>query len=269
MCAARVEVHGHRGARMLLPENTLPGYEYAIRQGADFIEIDTQVTRDDIVVVSHDAVMNEKHCKAPSADAEKTIRNMTLAEFRKWDCGLRHPDWPRQTAVPNTPPPTLDEVFDLARKYPKSKINVEIKSDPRRPDLQPDAGAYARLVLDAIRKHKLEKRVLVQSFDFATLRAMKKIAPPSLPMSALYPSGGDDRQRDFVAVAGDAGGTGAVSVHLSTVTKEKVALAHAAKIRVLAWTANSPAEWDKLLDAGVDGIITDDPAAVIAYLKRR
>lgn len=261
-----IEVHGHRGARMVLPENTLPGYEYAIREGADFIEIDTWVTRDDVVVVAHDPVMNEKHCKGPSAGAEKTIRKMTLAEFRKWDCGVAHPDWPKQKAVPGTPPPTLDEVLALTRRYKKFRINLEIKSYPQKPELQPAPEVYAKMVFDAIRKHKVERRVLVQSFDFAPLREMKKIAP-ALPLSALFPTGGSDRNRDFVDVARDAGGVPNVSIHFSLVTKEKVAQAHAANIRVLGWTANSKAEWDRLIEAGVDGIITDDPAPLITYLR--
>jgi glycerophosphoryl diester phosphodiesterase len=251
---------------MLWPENTLPGYEYAIKQGADFIEIDTWVTKDDVVVVAHDAVMNEKHCSGSTA--EKTIRKMTLAEFKQWDCGVKHPDWPKQTAVPRTPPPTLAEVLALLKKYKGFWINLEIKSNPQKPELQPAPDVYARMVWDEVRKHKAEKRVLVQSFDFAPLRAMKKIAP-ELPYSALYPSGGSDKQRSFVDVAKDAGGTGAVSMQLGIVTKEKVQEAHAAGIRVLAWTANTTEEWERLLSAGVDGIITDDPAACIAFLKSK
>jgi glycerophosphoryl diester phosphodiesterase len=262
-----IEVHGHRGARMLLPENTLPGYEYAIQQGVDFIEIDTWVTKDDVVVVAHDPAMNPKHCKAPAEGAERTIRKMTLAEFRKWDCGVANPDWPRQKGVPHTPPPTLQEVFELAKKYKKFKINLEIKSDPKKPTLQPAPDVYAKMVLDAIHKHKLQKRVLVQSFDFAPLRAMRKLS--AIPLSALYPGGAIDRFRSFPEVARDAGGTGSVSMHLSVISKAKVDEAHAAQIRVLAWTANTEKEWSKLIEAGVDGIISDDPAALIAYLKSK
>ncbi len=262
-----IEVHGHRGARMVLPENTIPGYEYAIQQGVDFIEIDTWVTKDNVVVVAHDALMNLKHCKNPSPSAERTIRKMTLAEFRKWDCGVANPDWPRQKGVPNTPPPTLDEVFALAKKYKKFAINLEIKSDPKKPELQPAPDVYAKMVLDAIHKHKLQKRVLVQSFDFAPLRAMRKLS--ALPLSALYPGSATDRGRSFLDVSNDAGGTGTVSMHMSIVTKAKVAQARAARIRVLAWTANGASDWDKLIDAGVDGIITDDPAALVAHLHSK
>ncbi|BDC52379.1 glycerophosphoryl diester phosphodiesterase [Bryobacterales bacterium F-183] len=263
-----IEVHGHRGARMVLPENTLPGFEYAAQQGADYFEIDTWVTKDDVVVVAHDAAMNLKHCKGPSADAERTIRNMTLAELRKWDCGVANPDWPKQKGIAGTPAPTLDEVFGLLKKYPKVKINLEIKSNPKRPELQPAPAVYARMIVDAIRKHKAGGRVLVQSFDFAPLIEVGKL-DPKLPLSALYPSGGADKEKNFVAVAKEAGNTGAVSVHFSIVTAEKVKQAHDSKIRVLAWTANSATEWDALLAAGVDGIITDDPAGLLSYLKEK
>jgi glycerophosphoryl diester phosphodiesterase len=267
--AAQIEVHGHRGARMVLPENTLPGFEYAIREGADFIEIDTWVTKDNVVVVAHDPLMNLAHCKGPVEGAERTIRKMTLAELRKWDCGVANPAWPKQKAVPGTPAPTLDEVLALTRKYKNFKINLEIKSDPRKPELQPSPDEYAQMVWDAIRKHKAEKRVLIQSFDFAPLRSMKKIVPATVPISALYPGSAQDSQRDFVAVSKDAGGTPSVSIHQAAVTAEKVEQAHQAKIRVRAWTANKAEEWDKLIAAKVDGIITDDPAALIAHLKSR
>jgi len=253
---------------MVLPENTLPGFAYAAESGADFFEIDTWVTKDDVVVVAHDAAMNPAHCKGPSDGAERTIRNMTFAELRKWDCGVANPAWPKQKGIANTPVPTLDEVFELLKRFPKVSINLEIKSNPKRPELQPAPAVYARMIVDAIRKHKAEKRVLVQSFDFAPLIEVGKLNP-KLALSALYPGGTADRNKDFVTVAKEAGNTGAVSMNLSVVTPEKVKQAHEAKIRVLAWTANSAAEWDKLIAANVDGIITDDPAGLIAYLKER
>ena len=266
--AKTIEVHGHRGARMVMPENTLPGFAYAAENGADFFEIDTWVTKDDVVVVAHDAAMNLKHCKGPSPDAERTIRNMTFAELRKWDCGVANPDWPKQKAIPHTPVPTLDEVFGLLKKYPKVSINLEIKSNPKRPELQPAPNVYAKMIVDAIRKHKAEKRVLVQSFDFAPLIEVGKLNP-KLALSALYPCGGADKNKDFVTVAKEAGNTGSVSMQLSVVTPEKVKQAHEARIRVLAWTANTRNEWEQLIAAGVDGIITDDPAGLIAYLKEQ
>jgi glycerophosphoryl diester phosphodiesterase len=263
---AGIPVHGHRGARTVLPENTLPGFEYAIAQGVDWIEIDLWVTKDNVVVVAHDPAINEKHCTGPK-DAGKVIRKMTLSELKRWDCGTpANPDYPRQKAVPGTRIPTFEEVLALAPKG-KFRFNVEIKSNPQRPELAPPLDEYARLVVDAIRKHKLKDRVMIQSFDWRVLHETEKLAP-ELPRSALFPTSRQDAGRDFVDVAKEAN-VKMVSVQYDTVTAEKVKKAHDAGLRVIAWTANSQDVWDRLVEAKVDEIITDDPAGLIGYLKER
>src|SRR5437667_662247 len=115
-CAtAQIEVHGHRGARALRPENTLPAFEYAIAQGVDAIELDMAVTRDNVIVVSHDPVLQAPVCSGPKPKA--AIRELTLAQVRQWDCGaVRNPAFARQQLAPGTRIPTLDEVFALAHK---------------------------------------------------------------------------------------------------------------------------------------------------------
>ena len=259
----------------MLPENTLPAFEYAISAGADVLELDMAVTRDDVLVVSHDPVVNEELCEGPGTG--RPIRSLTLAELKRIDCGaIRNPRFPRQRTAPGTRIPTLDEVFSLAPGFaalapggaalaPNGAFhfNIETKIFPDRPEYTPDPERFVELVLAAIRRHKLESRVILQSFDYRTLRVMKKLEP-RIRLSALDEIGG----RDFVATARGAG-AGIISPHLRLVTPEKVKAAHAAGIQVIPWTANVPEEWDKLAAAGVDAIITDDPAALIEYLKRR
>jgi glycerophosphoryl diester phosphodiesterase len=118
-------------------------------------------------------------------------------------------------------------------------------------------------MLDEIRKHKLESRVIVQSFDFRTLRAMKRLAP-NIRLAALWEGGA----RPFVEIAGE-GEAGIISPYYPLVTPEQVRASHAAKLEVVPWTPNTPQDWQKLIDAGVDAIISDDPAALIAYLKEK
>jgi len=105
--------------------------------------------------------------------------------------------------------------------------------------------------------------VILQSFDFRTLHAMKALAP-GIRLSALY----SGRPRDFVEIAKEAG-AGIISPAFRLVTPEQVRNAHAAGLQVVPWTANKPKDWDRLIAAGVDAIITDDPAALIAYLNHR
>lgn len=259
--APEIQVHGHRGARAMRPENTLPAFEYAIGIGVDVLELDMAVTKDNVVVVSHDPYLEPPVCTGPRPKA--TIRELTLDEVRQWDCGkVANPKFPKQVAAPGTRMPALDQVLALA---PRGKFwfNIETKSFPEHPELTPPPEEFARLVLAVVRKHKLERRVILQSFDFRTLHAMKKLAP-EIRLAALWEEG----ERDFVSIAREAG-AGIVSPQFPLVTPEKVRAAHAAGLQVVPWTANTPADWDHLISAHVDAIISDDPAELIAYLRSK
>jgi glycerophosphoryl diester phosphodiesterase len=230
---SRILVHGHRGARAVRPENTLPAFEYAIGVGADAIELDIAVTRDDVLVVSHDPVLTQP---------DTVIRERTLAEL-------------------NHRIPTLDEVFTLAAPG-RVELNLELKSFPDKPEFTPPPEEFVRLLLKLIRQHGMAQRCMVQSFDFRTLRAKQALAP-EIRRGALT----EDDPRDFVAIAWEAGDTHYVAPHYSLVTPEKVRAAHGVGIQVVAWTVNTPEDWARMAEAQVDAIVTDDPAALIAWLK--
>lgn len=219
-----IQVHGHRGARAVLPENTMAAFEYAIAAGVDAIEMDVVVTRDDVVVVSHD----------PYLKSGTYISTLTAAE-----AGL----------------PTLSEVFGLASRG-KFLFNVEAKVSEHTP------RNFAELVLDRIGEHGVKSRVIFQSFDFAILHRMNRLAP-GITTAALW----EGEARSFVEIAKDAGTT-IVAPQYLLVTEEQVRKAHEAGLQVIPWTANTPEDWAVLIAAGVDGIITDDPATLIAYLLR-
>jgi glycerophosphoryl diester phosphodiesterase len=260
--APKIQVHGHRGARAVRPENTLPAFEYAIAVGTDVLELDLAVTKDDQLVVSHDLHMNRKICQGP--EGETAIRALTLAEIRAWDCGaLKNPEFPRQQTIPGTRMPTLDEVFALASKG-SFEFNVETKTNPKDPSLTPDPEEYARLVVAAIRRHRLERRVMVQSFDFRTLLALRRLAP-EIRRSALYAG----VPKDLLQIAQEAGSAPIVSPHYLLTSRESVRRAHQAGLIVVPWTANTTAQWESLVEQGVDAIITDDPGGLIDYLKSK
>ena len=259
--APRILVHGHRGARAIYPENTVPAFEYAIKIGADVLEMDVAVTKDNVLVISHDPHINPEICKGPHPGV--AIHKLTLAELREYDCGvLKNPHFPRQQPVPGTRIPTLDEVLSLSRGN-NVQFNIETKSFPDHPELTPRPDVFARMLLDVIRKHQLDSRVIVQSFDFRTLHATKRLAP-NIRLSALW----EGDARPFVDIA-HAGEAGIISPLFKLVTPQQVKSAHDAKIQVVPWTADTPADWQMLIDAGVDAIITDDPAALIAYMKEK
>jgi glycerophosphoryl diester phosphodiesterase len=258
---AQIQVHGHRGARAMRPENTIPAFEYAIAQGVDALELDMAVTRDNVVVVSHDPILQAPVCTGPKERA--VIHELTLAEVKQWDCGAKqNPAFAKQQPVPGTRVPTLDEVFALAPKG-TFLFNIETKSFPQRPEFTPAPDEFVRLVLEVVRGHHLERRVILQSFDWRTLHAMKKQAP-EIALAALY----EGAPKDFVEI-GKESGAQVISPAFRLVMPEQVKAAHAAGYKVLPWTANQPEDWSRLVAAGVDGIITDDPAALIAWLKAR
>jgi glycerophosphoryl diester phosphodiesterase len=255
-----VAVHGHRGARALRPENTIPAFEYAIAAGVDALELDMAVTKDNVLVVSHDPFLEAPVCSG-GPKPKAAIHQLTFEETQHWDCGaMQNSNFPRQQTQPGTRMPTLDEVFSLAPRG-HFLFNIETKSSPDHPELAPPPDEFARLVLAAIKKHHLEQRVVVQSFDWRTLHAMKKLDPTIL-LSGLYAG----KPRSFVEI-GRESGAAIISPEYHLVTREEVQAAHAAGFTVLPWTPNETADWKRLVDAGVDGIITDDPAALITFLK--
>jgi glycerophosphoryl diester phosphodiesterase len=250
----RILVHGHRGARARRPENTLPAFRYAIEQGV------VAVTKDNVAVVSHDPMINATICSGPKTGIP--IHTLTLAELREYDCGAKqNPLFKTQVPVPGTRVPTLDEVFDLSRGT-TVQFNVETKIFADRPELTPGPEAFTQMILDLVRKHRIEKRVILQSFDPRTLRVMKKL-DPSIPRAALF-----ETDREWPEVSSEFDAT-LMSPLYTLVTKERVSWAHSAGLGVVPWTVNKPEEWAKLVDAGVDAIISDDPASLIAWLKEK
>jgi glycerophosphoryl diester phosphodiesterase len=198
------------------------------------------VTSDNVVVVSHDPVIDGV-----------AIRALTFAELSEYDCGAKqNPLFPMQVPVPGTRIPSLDEVFALGHGN-TVQFNVETKIF---------AEGFTQLILDLIRKHGFEQRVILQSFDPRNLHAMKKL-DPGIRLAALF-----EQQGDWPAIAREFEATiCAPEFHL--VTPERVAQAHAAGLQVIPWTANRPEDWEKLADARVDAIISDDPARLLAWLR--
>jgi glycerophosphoryl diester phosphodiesterase len=162
--------------------------------------------------------------------------------------------------------PTLDEVFDLSRgnavQFNTVQFNVETKIFADHPELTPGPEAFTKLILDLIRKHGIERRVILQSFDPRTLRVMKKLEP-SIRRGALF-----EIEREWPEVAREFEATYLGPLY-SLVTKERVSWAHSAGLEVVPWTVNEPEDWAKLADDGVDAMISDDPARLIAWLKEK
>ena len=228
-----------------------------MEQGVDALELDVVVTKDDVVVVAHDPVINPAICCGPQPGTP--IRELALAQLREYDCGARsNPEFPAQLPVPGTRIPTLDEVFALGQGN-SVQFNVEIKIFADYPDLTPAPDTFACIILDAIRRNDLKRRVMIQSFDARILRAVNRL-DSSVPRGALFAT-----ERDWSEVVKEFEPTILGPEH-HFVTPERVARAHGDGLQVAAWTANQPEDWKRLAAANLDAIIADDPAALIHWL---
>ena len=224
------------------PENTIPAFTYALSVGADVLELDVVVTRDNALVVHHDLALEGK-----------PVRSLTLAEVMAFDRGAtRSAGFPQQTLLPGVRIPKLEEVFALARDR-KARLMVETKVDP---DVDPDwfAGAVDTL----IRKYGLSDTLLLQSFDHRTLHAMHK-RNPAVGLVLLNPA---KRLPDYVGPAKALGPQAIQFVNFRVVDTEIVKTLHAAGVKVFSGTTDDREAWRTLRAIGVDGILTDDPEAL-------
>lgn len=268
----QIEVQGHRGARSVLPENSLPALRHALELNVDTLEFDMGVTKDGVVVVVHDQKINPVICQyqdGTPVSQELWIHELTLAQVKAFDCGSKlNPRFPLQTTVPGTQIPSLAEVFDMVTQsdLPQAKtvlFNIETKSDPDKPHAQPEPEEFVKAVLKVVNDYDLADRVCLQSFDHRTLIAAHKQAPNML-RAALFRHIPDDWVQATLAAKADI-----VSPYFKLIDKDDVTAIHKAGLRVIPWTANTNEEWEQLVDLGVDGIITDDPEPLLEKLGRR
>ncbi len=183
------DLQGHRGARGLMPENTLPAFARALSIGVSTLEMDLAVTRDRQVVVMHNPRFEPEIARDTDGawlrQSSSSIHSMTLAEVRSFDVGRLNPaskyaeQFPQQQAIDGTRVPTLGEVFELANKAANRAVrfNIEVKINPEYPQLTFPPDEFVRTVVDVIRSYEMEHRVVLQSFDWRALQVVQDIAP--------------------------------------------------------------------------------------------
>lgn len=265
----------------------------ALDLGVSTLETDLAVTRDDRLVISHDPLLNPDLTRGPDgqwlATAGPVIRTVTLADLARYDIGRVNPasrygqQWPEQKPVDGQRFPTPAELFAMAG--PAVRFNIEIKTDPNKPDLTIDPVSFARLTVEAVRKAGVAPRATVQSFDWRGLREVKRLAPDIATACLTIESNNFDTvQRtsgrpspwlgglDLAAHGGSiprlakAAGCATWSPFWRNVTAENVKEAQALGLKVVPWTVNAAADMGRLIDLGVDGLITDYPDRALPVL---
>jgi glycerophosphoryl diester phosphodiesterase len=284
------DLEGHRGTRGLAPENTLAAFRRALEIGVTTIETDMAVTKDDVVVISHDPSLNPDLVRDTDghwlASPGPPIRSLTLAELRRYDIGRVDPkspyarQFPNQQAVDGERFPKLSELFDLAKGSGKPvRFNIETKITPTSGVNTPDPATFARMVIAVVREAGVVDRVTVQSFDWRTLLEVKRIAPEIETSCLTIQTQNDDTMKQApdggpspwhaglglrdhggsVPALVKAAGCGVWSMFWQNLSPKELADAHALGLKVLPWTVNERGDMRSLIDLGVDGIITDYP----------
>lgn len=271
----KLDIQGHRGARGVLPENSIPAFVYAAEQGCTTLELDVVVSKDDQLIVSHEPWMNPEICNLPEGGQETegehsySLREMTAEEIRSFDCGSKgNARFPNQVPT-KTYKPLLSEIVEAAEQAKRPaglgaiQYNIEIKHVPGRSErYQPEPGQYARLLIEEVKRLGIESRTCIQSFYSPALEAAHRLAPE-------------------IATAWLVEKPGTLNEHLARLTfkptvyspdytlldEDVVREAHDLGIAVIPWTVNDSAAVLRLVEWGVDGIISDFPAEVLGLVS--
>lgn len=271
-----IDIEGHRGARGYVPENTIPSFIKALEQGADTLELDIVISKDGKIVVSHEpwfssVISLDKNGQPIAKDKEKehNIYKMTYAEVKLYDVGsLGNKDFPEQVKM-KVHKPLLKDVFSAVQKYARKnklknfRFNIEIKSNEAGDNVfHPAPNVFAEIVYDEILKNKMEKNVIVQSFDVRPLQELKKL-PVKLPLALLVSNkDGIEKNIEKLGFQPDS-----YSPHFSLVDEATVRFCQEKNIKIVPWTVNEIADLEKMKTFDLDGIITDYPDRAVKVFR--
>lgn len=261
---------GHRGARGLMPENTIPSMIKAIEEGSNVIEVDIHISKDKQVVVTHDPVINRTFTLKPNGEelAEENIEKhiiykMDYSEIRKFDVGTKfHSGYPEQKKM-KTYMPLLGELIDSVEQftaknnYPSVIYNIEIKATPEQDGFyQPAPPELIDLVMDVVMQKQLDnKRYYLQSFDIRLLQQIKRKYPQVI---IGFLTG--NKEKSLEENLEELGFTPQIySPNYNLATAELIEKSHKREMKFVPWTVNLKADMERLIEMGVDGIITDYP----------
>jgi glycerophosphoryl diester phosphodiesterase len=289
------DLQGHRGTRGHAPENTLPAFERALGIGVTTLELDVGITADGVVVVSHDPYLNPAITRDTAGQwlpgsRGPLLKSLTLAQLQAYDVGRINPGAPyaktfdQQQARDGTRIPALADVFARVKALGADEVrfNIETKTNPSQPGDTVSPEAMTQALLEAIREAGMVRRVSIQSFDWRTLRLVQQLEPSIPTVYLTVQTANNDNLQTGEWTAGlklaehgsapkmvKAAGGAVWSPNGGAVTQALVKEAQSLGLRVIPWTINNPADMERLIGWGVDGIITDYPDRLRAVMQAR
>ncbi|GGG14195.1 glycerophosphoryl diester phosphodiesterase [Pontibacter amylolyticus] len=262
------DLEGHRGARGLMPENTIPAMIRALDLGVTTLEMDTHITKDRRVVLSHDPYINHEHdlqpdgSEIPAADKHKyVLYQMDYATIKSFDAGSKFYDkFPQQEKLPAYKP-LLSDLIDSVQTYlqqnelPQVYYNIETKSKPSGDGkLHPAPDEFVDLLMEVIEAKGIAEWVIIQSFDVRTLQVLHRRYPHIKTSLLVENVKGLNKNLEALGFLPDI-----YSPYYRLVTPKLIKDCHEKGMKVVPWTINELQEMKRLKEMGVDGLISDYP----------
>ena len=294
-----IKIYGHRGARGDLPENTLESFKYLFDNAINAYETDILISKDLVPVITHDFRLDPSLTKDKEGnwikDENIKIFDLTYDEISNFDVGSLNKltrygrRFVNQRSLENQKIPKLSELLELSSKNVLQNllINLEIKSTPDEKNLTPDPKDLVQIVLNEINNSNLKDKIIISSFDWRILREIKKQSPEiprayltfqqekgmkikktiyskspwidHIPLTIVY---------DLPKIIKELGGS-AWHPYYKDINKKAVKDAHDNNLPVNVWTVNDEDDMLKMIEYGVDGIMTDYPLRLKKFCEKR
>ena len=297
--AMAFDLQGHRGARGLLPENSLEGFQKAIELGVSTLELDVGMSRDGVLVIYHDRDISPLFTRDAQGQwmdkSPGTLFSMAWEDIRRYDIGRIKPgttyarNFASQVPRDGTRIPRLADLFEMVKKGGHGHIRfaIETKLSPVAPSETPDPETFTAALWEEIKKAGMQQRVQILSFDWRTLQIMQRLAPQvdtvylsaqqswldNIGAQASQPSpwtaGWAFANHGSVPRMIKAAGGRIWSAFHGDLTEALVREAQSLGLRVLVWTVNNPEQMARFVDMGVDGLVTDRPDLAADLLRKR
>ena len=278
-----IKIYGHRGARGVLPENTLESFKYLFENNIRAYETDILISKDNIPVITHDFKLDPSYTKDVNGnwikDANIKIIDLTYEEILKYDVGTLNKlsrygrKFINQKSLDNQKIPKLSDLLKLSsdNDFDDLLINLEIKSTPIEEGLTPSPEEIVKIVIDEVGRSNLSDKIIYSSFDWRVLREIKE-RDPKIPRAHLT-SGAKGKiydkspWLDFTPLHSEvelpklikALGGSAWHPNYKDVNKEVIEISRNEGLPINVWTVNREQDMLRMIDYGVDGIMTDYP----------